>query len=136
MEKVLTPVFTWCPVELIRARFQPGREAPAHDLILTGRLVEIKRIDVFLQAIKSMVQRIPDISAVIVGDGNLRDQLQGMAVDLGVDCHVTFVGHQENVEAWLRQEQDLCPHLGFGRTLVVHDGGDDVWPAGGGLRRR
>ena len=72
---------------------------------MTGRLVEIKRIDVFLQAIKSMVQRIPDISAVIVGDGNLRDQLQGMAVDLGVDCHVTFVGHQENVETWLRKSK-------------------------------
>jgi glycosyltransferase involved in cell wall biosynthesis len=86
-------------------RFQPGEEAPSYDLILTGRLVEVKRIDVFLKAIQHVVVRIPDAKAVIVGDGKLRDELHSLSLNLGIDRHVSFVGHQENVETWLRRSK-------------------------------
>jgi glycosyltransferase involved in cell wall biosynthesis len=82
-------------------RFRPAQEAPLHDLILTGRLVEIKRIDIFLQAIKRVAERIPEVKAVVVGDGKLRGSLQSLSVDLGIDRHVSFVGHQAAVENWL-----------------------------------
>jgi glycosyltransferase involved in cell wall biosynthesis len=87
------------------SRFQPGADAPSHDLIITGRLVSVKRIDVFLQTIKMVVDRIPDVRAVIVGDGKLRDELQSLSIRLGVGRHVSFVGHQENIEAWLRKSR-------------------------------
>jgi L-malate glycosyltransferase len=87
------------------ARFSPTRETPAYDLILSGRLVEVKRIDVFLQAVKHVAGRIPDVKAVIIGDGKLHDELHAQSVALGLERNVTFAWHQENVESWLRRSR-------------------------------
>jgi glycosyltransferase involved in cell wall biosynthesis len=82
-------------------RFQPTQETPSYDLILTGRLVEVKRIDILLRAVRSVATRIPDVKAVMVGDGKLRDELQGLASSLRVDGNVSFAGYQDNIESWL-----------------------------------
>jgi len=86
-------------------RFHVAEKAPSVDLILTGRLVPIKRFDVFLQAVGIVVKKLPDIGAVIVGDGVLRSELRSLSVKLGIDRNVSFVGHQENVEDWLRRSK-------------------------------
>jgi glycosyltransferase involved in cell wall biosynthesis len=82
-------------------RFQPAQESPTYDLILTGRLVEVKRIDIFLQAVREVRDRLPAVRAVIVGSGKLGDPLRSLARDLGIDRQVRFAGHQENIETWL-----------------------------------
>ncbi|MBN1506431.1 MAG: glycosyltransferase family 4 protein [Sedimentisphaerales bacterium] len=87
------------------ARFQPVQDVPCYDLILTGRLVEVKRIDVFLEAVQRIAARIPDIKVAVVGDGKLRDELHRLAARLRVDRHVCFAGHQDNVEGWLRKSK-------------------------------
>lgn len=84
-------------------RFQPAETPPSYDLILTGRLVEVKRIDIFLQTVRRIVDRMPYIRAVIVGDGKSSNQLRSLSIDLGVDRNVDFVGHQDDVENWLRR---------------------------------
>jgi glycosyltransferase involved in cell wall biosynthesis len=84
-------------------RFRPNDGPSSIDIILTGRLVEIKRIDVFLSAIKAVADRIPQVRAVIVGDGKLRGELQALSAHLGIEANVSFVGHQDNVEDWLRR---------------------------------
>ena len=86
-------------------RFKPAEEAACYDLILTGRLVAVKRIDIFLQTIQNIVDRIPDVRAAIVGDGRLRDELHSLSVKMDIDRNVSFVGHQENIEAWLRKSK-------------------------------
>jgi L-malate glycosyltransferase len=73
------------------------------DLIVTGRLVPIKRMDVFLQAVRKIADRLPEVQAVIVGDGKLRTRLEQMASELGVEGNVTFAGHQDDVQDWLRR---------------------------------
>ena len=84
-------------------RFQPARGALSHDLILTGRLVEVKRIDVFLRAVRRVADKIPHIKAVIAGDGELRDELEALSMDLGIDRNVDFIGRHDDVENWLRR---------------------------------
>jgi len=86
-------------------RFQPAETDPSFDLILTGRLASIKRIDVFLQAVKNVADELPGVRAVIVGDGELRDELQKHAKDLGIGQNVSFAGHQDCVEDWLRKSK-------------------------------
>lgn len=86
-------------------RFQPARESPSFDLILTGRLVAVKRIDILLRAVKSVAKRIPEVKAVVVGDGVLRAALHSLALELGIDRNVTFVGHREDVENWLQRSK-------------------------------
>lgn len=118
-------------------RFQPTEEAPLYDLILTGRLVEVKRIDICLRAIKNVVERIPGIRAVIVGNGNLHNELQGLVGNLGIEGNVSFVGHQDDIENWLRQSKifvltsdseglslSMIEAMMCGLPVVVSDVGD------------
>ncbi|MCU0917121.1 MAG: glycosyltransferase [Planctomycetes bacterium] len=86
-------------------RFRPADEAPSLDLILTGRLARIKRMDVFLQAVRNVADRIPEVRAVIVGDGPLREELCLLSAQIGVERNVEFVGRQHDVENWLRRSK-------------------------------
>ncbi len=87
------------------ARFQPAEKSPLYDLILTGRLVEVKRMDVFLQVVKQVVEKLPCVRAVIVGNGTLYDELHSLSMDLGIDRNVSFAGYQNEVEGWLRKSR-------------------------------
>ena len=90
-------------------RFSPSDDSSINfDLILVGRLAEIKRIDTFLHAMKKVSQTLPASSAAIVGDGPMRPALERLAFDLGIDRNVTFLGHQKNVEQWLKQARIFC----------------------------
>ncbi len=81
-------------------------EAPAEfDVILVGRLAQIKRIDVFLEAISIARRQIPAIKAVIVGDGELRAELEKRAGELGLSQNVQFAGHQSDVASWLKRSK-------------------------------
>jgi len=84
-------------------RFYASETLASVDLILVARLVPIKRIDIFLETVRHVCNVLPSVTAVIVGDGPLRDTLQAKADELQVLPNITFVGHQANVENWLRQ---------------------------------
>jgi glycosyltransferase involved in cell wall biosynthesis len=86
-------------------RFQPSQENPSTDLILTGRLVPIKRIDIFIQAVKYVADMIPEVKAVIVGDGELHEELQCLVRNLGIEHNVQFTGYQKDVENWLQKSK-------------------------------
>ncbi len=84
-------------------RFRPAETAPTVDLILVGRLVPVKRIDLFLQAIRHIREVLPHVTAAVVGDGPLRPSLEQLARELGIEHHLTFVGRPPSVESWLRR---------------------------------
>lgn len=86
-------------------RFKLVEEVALYDLIWTSRLVEVKRMDIFLQAVKNVADKIPDVRAVIVGDGKLRDELHSLSKDLGIDSNVSFIGHQKDIENWLHKSK-------------------------------
>jgi glycosyltransferase involved in cell wall biosynthesis/peptidoglycan/xylan/chitin deacetylase (PgdA/CDA1 family) len=83
-------------------RFTPGERDAAliarHGLagkktVLTvGRLVRRKGIDMTLQAMARIVARRQDVHYLIVGDGELREELTRTIAELGLGAHVTLVG--------------------------------------------
>ncbi len=77
-------------------RFHLPTEPPSIDCILTARLSAVKRIDVFLQSIRQVVDRLPETKAVIVGDGELREELQRLSDSLGLAQNVQFAGYVED----------------------------------------
>ncbi len=118
-------------------RFRPAEEPSSIDLILTGRLARIKRIDVILQALRNVAEKIPDVKAVIVGNGKLRDELYLLSMDMGFDSNVSFIGYQDNVENWLRKSRifvltsdseglslSMMEAMMCGLPVVVSDVGD------------
>jgi glycosyltransferase involved in cell wall biosynthesis len=104
-DKGINTNFQVVPGGIDPIRFQPGKDFPSIDLIMTGRLVPIKRIDIFLLAVKRVVNDLPDVRAVIVGDGKLREGLHQLAAELGISQNIDFVGHQDDVEDWLRRSK-------------------------------
>ena len=85
--------------------FSPSSDKPEYDLILIGRLTHVKRVDIFLESVRLTKNRIPNISAIVVGGGPDLEMLKDKAEDLGLSQNVKFLGHQDNVEFWLRKSK-------------------------------
>nr|NIR42895.1 glycosyltransferase family 4 protein [Gemmatimonadota bacterium]NIR73828.1 glycosyltransferase family 4 protein [Candidatus Kutchimonas denitrificans]NIS00101.1 glycosyltransferase family 4 protein [Gemmatimonadota bacterium]NIT65690.1 glycosyltransferase family 4 protein [Gemmatimonadota bacterium]NIU53138.1 glycosyltransferase [Gemmatimonadota bacterium] len=73
----------------VRERFDLG-EKPV--LSSVARLVEWKGQDMVLRGLPRLLERVPDLVYLIVGDGPYRPQLEGLAEELGVRDHVVFAG--------------------------------------------
>lgn len=84
------------------ARFRSGSGPPSWDVIFVGRLAPIKRVDLLLRALEILKGKIPGLKAVVVGDGPLRDELEGLTAALCLNDTVQFTGVQPDVAAILR----------------------------------
>lgn len=73
----------------VRARFDLGQRPV---LLSVARLVEWKGHDVVLRGLPRLVERIPDLVYLIVGDGPFRSELERLVSELGVREHVVFAG--------------------------------------------
>lgn len=64
-----------------------------------GRLTPVKGIEYVLQAVALLVHQSPmsQIHIVVVGDGPLREALEGLARGLGIHDRVTFLGERHDV---------------------------------------
>ena len=72
-------------------------------LVTIGSLTPEKGVDVMLRALPSVVRLHPGVELVVVGDGPLRPELEGLARELGVAECVRFVGLAKDVRLWLRE---------------------------------
>ncbi len=57
-----------------------------------GRLVEEKGVDDLLRALAALAYRLPDTTALVLGEGQDRAALEALAAELGVAGRVTFAG--------------------------------------------
>jgi glycosyltransferase involved in cell wall biosynthesis len=81
--------------------------APDHFVVGTvGRLAEVKRHDLLLDSLASILPRFPHARLLIVGDGNERQRLEQKAAELKIDQQVVFAGYQSQPERML-QAMDL-----------------------------
>ncbi len=86
-------------------RYAPNGEEKTIDLIIVGRMSLIKRMDVFLRAVSYISNDIPNVKAVIVGDGALKSELKNLASRLGIQRNVEFTGQQNNIDEWLKKSK-------------------------------
>lgn len=64
-----------------------------------ARLVPIKEVELFLRAVAEVSRTRTDVLAVVVGDGPLRADLEAVAVRLGIDRRVHFLGWRADLPA-------------------------------------
>lgn len=95
---------------------------PAPRLVVLGRLVPHKRVEVALRALAELRGRWPSMTLTVVGQGYWEAALRAEAERLGVADAVCFTGHVDDVtkhrllaEAWLH----LMPSVKEGWGLVV-----------------
>ena len=116
-------------VETNRLHSRYGR-AEAHELIgcppapvvgIAGRLVPVKRLDLFLKMAASIRRQMPSTEFVIAGEGPERARLMEQARALGIESSVHFLGHREDIHDVLRAMDVLVmcsDHEGLPMTLL------------------
>jgi len=70
-------------------------------LVHVGRVAFEKNIDFLLRMLVSVRRRVPDVLLVIAGEGPARKHLRRLAVRLGIEESVLFVGYQDRKQALL-----------------------------------
>ena len=65
-------------------------------ILLVGRLIELKGVKFLLKAFSKLIQRMDDVVLVIVGDGECREDLEKLSMDLNLDGNVYFRGNVDN----------------------------------------
>jgi len=81
-------------VDVDRIRSIPPAEVES-DVIFVGRLIPEKGVDLLLRALAEVKKEIPDVRAVVVGDGPERKKLEELSDRLGLKNNVIFTGFLE-----------------------------------------
>lgn len=89
-------------------------------LVTVARLTEQKGHRYLLQAFPELLKTWPELCCVFVGEGELQDALQHMAIGLGVERACRFVGVREDIAAVLAAaDLFVLPSLSEGFPFVL-----------------
>ena len=90
------------PARWISAAAIPRRPVTDATGMFVGRLDAVKNVDVIIAAAAQVI-RSRDFRLTICGEGLERGNLKSLAVRLGIESHVHFMGHQHRVWGHLRR---------------------------------
>jgi glycosyltransferase involved in cell wall biosynthesis len=111
----------------------PPLPRTAHpSLVVLGRLVPHKRVELALRATALLATELPDLELVVAGQGWWDEPLHRLAADLGISDRVRFAGfvteehkHELLCGAWLM----LLPSLKEGWGLTIVEAGARATPS-------
>ena len=86
------------PIDIssIRGKAETAMIQAPSDVIFLGRLSEPKNPLMFINIINELRKSLPNIKAVMVGDGELRDEVENAIKANHLDNNVLLYGFQEN----------------------------------------
>lgn len=74
-------------------QWETQEDEPFHRLLYIGKLIEVKGVDVLIEAMASAVKQLPKLGLRIIGDGPQRGRLEQKAESLGLlNGRITFMG--------------------------------------------
>jgi glycosyltransferase involved in cell wall biosynthesis len=97
-------------------------EGLENDLVMghIGRFMEAKNHEFLLEILKYVIKIDSKIKLLLVGDGDLRDQIEKKAIQEGIDQNIRFVGIKENISTMLHcMDVFVFPSLYEGLGLVL-----------------
>jgi len=117
--KAVDEAFGWMPAErrvvihnpcrtntsVVTTDTSPDLDDEHHWIVSTGRLSHAKGFDVLLEAFAAVADRFPDWELVILGDGELRDELIQRAWRLNLHSRVVFAGAVEDPAPFLARAE-------------------------------
>jgi glycosyltransferase involved in cell wall biosynthesis len=93
---------------------------PGPVLVTIARLTEAKGHRYLLEALPGLIQAWPQLCCVCVGEGELRDQLHRLAIELNVERSCRFVGTREDiVDILAAADVVVLPSLSEGFPFVL-----------------
>jgi glycosyltransferase involved in cell wall biosynthesis len=100
----------------------PNRKKGTKEILFVGRLHPIKGVQYLLRAMKQVQEKIPDARLILVGDGEERERLVSLSIQLGIQKYVQFIGiTPHNVVKTFMQQADVfvLPSLSEGFPNVI-----------------
>ncbi len=111
-------------VDLKKLKRTDAKKEKQPTLCFIGRLVETKRVDILIRAIKQVKSTIPNIQCNIIGKGKELSKLKQLTSDLDLQENIHFLGFiekNEDVMGILKSAHVFChPSIleGFGIILL------------------
>lgn len=103
-----------------KAREELGLSSSSYCFGYAGRLDPVKRIDILLASFQSVLRKHPGTRLLILGDGQLKRDLQKMAEELGIDRSVIWAGFRRDMPAMLSaMDAYLQPSANEGLSLSI-----------------
>jgi glycosyltransferase involved in cell wall biosynthesis len=81
-------------------------------ILMVGRLAWEKNYTTAIEAMKSVCEKIPNVTLLIAGEGPQKEALSKLVVKLGLNSNVAFLGMVENIPA-LMKRADVLLHTSF-----------------------
>ncbi|GGC72801.1 glycosyltransferase family 4 protein [Marinobacter halophilus] len=116
-------IFNFVDVEEIRRQWPVKARDPLEKPLIgiVGRLVPVKRVDIFIQTIALLNQQGFECTGVVIGSGPLDKELKELADDLNIRNHIEFKGFVDPSLEELRKLDILLmtsDHEGLPMTLL------------------
>lgn len=89
--------FINCENRCGKLRQELGIEIDIPLIGIVARLVPVKAHTYFLEAAKTVLEKLPTAQFIIAGDGELRDSLEQYAKTLGIETQVHFLGWRQDL---------------------------------------
>ena len=92
-----------------RTKFQPEPTIQREPIVLfTGRLVKTKGCEYLIQAMEEIQRIMPEVKLVVIGDGEIRSQLEIMAKNNLRNYEFLGVQPAEVVKSWMAKSRIFC----------------------------
>ena len=103
-------------------RFLPSEMNNKNLILFVGRLAPEKGVEILIRAMLNIVPHYPTVELLIIGDGQLRSELEALTENLGIAKHIRFLGAMPNQELphyYHTASLVALPSLSEGFGLVV-----------------
>ncbi len=93
------------------------------DIVAAGSLIPLKQYEIFIEMIAEIKKQMPNIKAVLIGDGPEKSKLQALITNNGLQSNITLTGelpHAEVLQLMQRAKVFLHPssYEGFGVVCI------------------
>jgi len=96
------------PADIVRSRDTLGLSENMKVVGISASLFALKDHDTFLRAAQIISSTMPHVKYIILGEGPLRETLEQMARELGIESKVLFAGNQTEVSPYLSVFDVAC----------------------------
>jgi len=91
-------------------------------LIIVGRLIKRKGHHFVFEILPEICKEFPDLKLIILGSGELENELKALAKSLSIDKHIEFLGFKTEVAKYLSSSDvALVPSYSEGLPLVIFE---------------
>lgn len=120
LKQILVPEGIWFE----RIRRQPFKKIDKHSLVFLGHLVARLGVQKAIEAVPSIVKKIPDFKFIIIGKGDYQKTLVKLAKDLKVTKYIEFKGfikdHQDVEKIIAKCAVGIAPYSNEEKTLSYY----------------